>query len=501
MKDELITSMKGLETADTALSTADVVEESNSEAEDEKSEHRSLKELKAIYRTCEQLQWLGSPESLTKEITRVLRETLGYKYGAIMLINEATGRLTPFMHFDPSYTHHDPNLKENFVSSCNYRLCAGITGWVAETGESVRVGDVEKDSRYHRCRPYTRSELCVPMQINHEVIGVINIESQELNSFTEQDQLLLESLAVPIAIALQNTRLYSQLRTALVEYKLSEDALRESEEFNSSLLNSSPCPISIFEQDTSVRYVNPAFEELTMFTLSKIQGAKAPYPWWSKEKAQMKPRECEQAFYTRPRLTEEIFQAKDGREFWVKITTTPVKQKGKVKYYLSCWVDITERKSTEQKLRDRQIELQIKNKNLQKFNTALTVLLQKREQDRRDLEESVLHNVKKLVLPYMNKLRQKGISKNQNASLAILESRLREVTSPFARNVSSSYFNFTPAEIQVADFIKHGKSTKEIAEFLNLSCETIVTHRKNIRKKIGIYNKKANLRTHLLALD
>ena len=155
----------------------------------------------------------------------------------------------------------------------------------------------------------------------------------------------------------------------------------------------------------------------------------------------------------------------------------------------------------EQKLRDRQRELEIKNKNLERFNTALTVLLQKREQDRRDLEEDVLHNVKKQVLPYLKKLGQKGISKKQSVYLAILESSLREVTSPFTRKISSAYFNFTPAEIQVANFVKYGKSTKEIAQFLDRSCETVVTHRKNIRKKIGINNKRENLRTHLLTLD
>jgi len=66
--------------------------------------------------------------------------------------------------------------------------------------------------------------------------------------------------------------------------------------------------------------------------------------------------------------------------------------------------------------------------------------------------------------------------------------------------VSSQYINLTRREIEVAGFVKEGKETKDIAEAMNLSKRTVDVHRDNIRKKLGIKNKKINLRTHLKSL-
>ena len=142
-----------------------------------------------------------------------------------------------------------------------------------------------------------------------------------------------------------------------------------------------------------------------------------------------------------------------------------------------------------------------KTKNLQEVNTALKVLLSKRDEDKKELEKKVLLNVREMIEPYINKLKKTKLDNMQKTYLGIIESNLNDIISPFVCGASINLLNFTPTELQVANLVKQGKATKEIASILNLSAKTIEFHRDNIRKKLGIKNRKINLRTHLLSLE
>lgn len=155
----------------------------------------------------------------------------------------------------------------------------------------------------------------------------------------------------------------------------------------------------------------------------------------------------------------------------------------------------------EQRVKERTRELDAKSRSLEELNTALKVLLKRREEDKSELEEKILVNIKELVTPYLEKIKMGTSDERLGSYLEILESNLSTIVSPFSQKLSSRYLNLTSSEIKVADLVKHGKSTQEIADMLNLSYKTIETHRVNIRKKLGITNKKANLRTFLLTIQ
>jgi len=109
--------------------------------------------------------------------------------------------------------------------------------------------------------------------------------------------------------------------------------------------------------------------------------------------------------------------------------------------------------------------------------------------------------VKELVVPFPERLMKSQLDPKQLSYIYIIESNLNDIISRFSRNLSTKYLSLTPTEIQVANLIKEGKNTKEIGEVMMLSPRTIETHRKNMRKKLGLEKKKENLRSHLLALQ
>jgi PAS domain S-box-containing protein len=160
--------------------------------------------------------------------------------------------------------------------------------------------------------------------------------------------------------------------------------------------------------------------------------------------------------------------------------------------------EIEERRVTEKALRDRESELVTEKANLQEVNTVLKVLLKRREADRKELEEQVLYNVQKLVMPYLQKLHKEFTSENARAYISIIESNLGDITCGFSRHLSLQFYGLSTAELKIAKFIRQGRKSREIARMLNLSIRTVEASRQSVRRKLRIDNQKMNLKTFLM---
>ena len=163
--------------------------------------------------------------------------------------------------------------------------------------------------------------------------------------------------------------------------------------------------------------------------------------------------------------------------------------------------DITDQMKSKEALAAKGRELESRTDNLSEVNTALKVLLKKRDEDRKALEEKVLYNVKSLIRPYLNKMKLSGLDAKQKAYLQILDSNLNEIVSPLSRKLSFDYLGFTPTEIKVATMVKQGKKAQEIARMFGISTRTVEGYRYAIRDRLGIKGKKINLRTYLLSIQ
>ncbi len=139
--------------------------------------------------------------------------------------------------------------------------------------------------------------------------------------------------------------------------------------------------------------------------------------------------------------------------------------------------------------------------DLKEKNIALHVLLEKREADKQNIADAMLDNLGRMILPYLDRLKKCNRPEDVAAISSIIETNFQTGLYPLEKRFSSAYKNFTPMEIQVADFIKAGKTSKEIADMLNTSLRSVHFHRNNIRKKLHISRSKSNLRTQLFSLS
>jgi PAS domain S-box-containing protein len=292
-----------------------------------------------------------------------------------------------------------------------------------------------------------------------------------------------------------------EIVTDTTERRRAEEAMRQSEQKYRELFENANDIIFILDLDGRILSCNAAFSKTYGYEPEQLKGLgienilDPEYVPVVRKILQTKPG------HLNVRNPQEFLTyTKDGEAVWIEVNARMLKDNGKQVSIHGIARNITERKRMEEALKKRERELEEKSRNLEDANTALKVLLKRREEDKKELEEKVLCNVRELIVPYVENLKITPVDSHQLNQLNILENNLNEIVSPFLRTLSSKYPHLTPMETKVIHFIKEGRTTKEIAALLNISSRTVEVHRDNIRKKLSLNNRKANLRSYLSSM-
>ncbi|MCE5334336.1 MAG: LuxR C-terminal-related transcriptional regulator [Desulfobacteraceae bacterium] len=192
----------------------------------------------------------------------------------------------------------------------------------------------------------------------------------------------------------------------------------------------------------------------------------------------------------------------DGRGGYLRAEASPFYDaRGAVAGAVESIRDITERKRLESLLLEKDKQLQNQARQMEEFSIALRIILAQTEKDRSEAECHIMTNLRQSLLPHFDRLRRMGLDNSQALCLAEMESALQDILSPFLTRIASQYSNLTPMEIRIANMVRSGKSSKEIADILNIAEKTVSTHRYNLRVKFGIKNKGTGLRSFLMTLS
>jgi PAS domain S-box-containing protein len=293
-----------------------------------------------------------------------------------------------------------------------------------------------------------------------------------------------------------------EIATDITKRKRAEQAVHDIQLQQKAILDNIPDMAWLKDRESIYIAVNEAFSKACGLKPEEVIGL-TDFDVWPAVLAE-KYREDDKKVIEcgKRKQLEEPLMNKDGKELWIEVIKTPIyDEKGKINGTAGIARDITERKRAADELKKHKFELEVKSRNLEELNITLEVLLKKREGDKLQMEQKIVSNVRELIIPHVETLKNTRLNAHQRNCVKTIEKHIDDIISPFLNNITSKYSNLTSREIQIANLIRTGKTTKEIAQLLNSSTATIDFHRNNIRNKLGLKDKNISLMAYLISLS
>ncbi len=324
----------------------------------------------------------------------------------------------------------------------------------------------------------------------HQSVNHLRKEQEEMKRHRKEEQLLDKSRKEALEARI----------TAATERENAVKALQISEERNSELLAAMTEGFIISDKNWQLKYANDRFCQMIGYGADEIKHRNILE--FIDEVFQEKLKSNLTKLKSGEKTTFEMrWIRNDNKRITTLISSSPLVGKdGEYKESFAVITDISKLKETEEILLNSQKELMMEKDKLEEVNTALKVLLKKRDDDIEEVKSRLQLNIRKLVVPYTEKLLKTRIDEHQKKMLEIINTNLSDIAMELSQKLKLEYADLTYSEIQVAYLIRDGLETKEIASDLNISMRTVEFHRANIRKKLGLKGKSVNLRDYLMNL-
>ncbi len=283
--------------------------------------------------------------------------------------------------------------------------------------------------------------------------------------------------------------LISQDVTSQKQYQASLQAERD---FSKKIIDTTPSIICSITPKGIMQFINPAGKQVTGYSAADLQGKN----WLDYFYAGKPGRQAQELL--------KNFQQGNVREYEVKLknkhgdlreiswsSLKRFEEESDLAETLIIGNDVTGLKKAMQ-------DLEKKKKESEEANIALKVMLDQHTRTKETVEEQIAIKLNELVNPYLDLLRQSTTSEKQTEVIGIIAAHIDSISRSFSPKAREMILRLSPRETMIADLVRQGKTSKDISEILNISLRTVETYRNNLRKKLGINNKKISLRTYLI---
>lgn len=331
---------------------------------------------------------------------------------------------------------------------------------------------------------------------------------------------IVESNTAPIRDAEDNVIGQVLVFRDITERKQAEERLR----LLSEAVEQSSEGLAVVDLDGRVVFLNKAFAEMHGYSQAQVVGKHLSVFHSPEQMEQVK--EANRHLTAQDMFTGEIWHARaDGDVFPGLMHNSVLRDHdGTPIGLIGTLRDISDIKKTEEELRrshealeaysssleakvaertrdleESRLELKRYSESLEKANEALKLVVEGIEEQKRGLEKKIAQNLDLTVKPIVDQLKTQDLSETESFLLQSLEFNLNNILSSFGFSTIKQGHQLTPKEMRICEMIRSGLSSKQIAKIMGISSQTVLVHRKNIRKKLNIDKSRKNLASFLKA--